>query len=169
MPSKARQNFADESVEALNKMINRELTDYYQYLSMAIHFNDTEIALFGIYDYFKDMSEHRWSRSKKLIKYQTRRGGQLDFMVIKNPRADIGSSLDHFEFALQIEKNTYNELLELYSVAKNNKDYEFEHFIDSELLGEQLDIIKNIGDKITQLNRTGQCLGEYIFDKQFKA
>lgn len=38
-------------------------------------------------------------------------------------------------------------------------------FIESEFLGEQVDDIKLLSDHITNLERVGKGLGEYIFDK----
>ena len=39
-------------------------------------------------------------------------------------------------------------------------------YLEGEFLKEQVESIKEIGDYITNLNRVGPGLGEYMFDKE---
>ena len=38
-------------------------------------------------------------------------------------------------------------------------------FIEDNFLNEQVESIKELGDHLTQLNRAGPGLGEYLYDK----
>jgi len=41
-------------------------------------------------------------------------------------------------------------------------------FLETEFLQEQVDAIKEIADHVTNLDRVGEGLGVYIFDKELK-
>lgn len=40
------------------------------------------------------------------------------------------------------------------------------HVLEHEYLDEQVNAIKELGDKISQLKRAGKGLGEYLFDQK---
>jgi ferritin len=40
------------------------------------------------------------------------------------------------------------------------------HVLEHDYLDEQVNAIKEIGDKISQLKRAGKGLGEYLFDQK---
>ncbi|RTG80976.1 ferritin heavy chain, partial [Schistosoma bovis] len=56
-------------------------------------------------------------------------------------------------------------LLELHEVASRNNDPGLTDFIESEFLHEQEDAIKQFADYLTETQRVGKGLGEYLFDK----
>jgi ferritin heavy chain len=56
--------------------------------------------------------------------------------------------------------------LGVHSIASSNNDPNMCDFLETEYLQEQVDAIKEIGDHITNLQRVGEGLGVYMFDKE---
>lgn len=59
----------------------------------------------------------------------------------------------------------FQSLLGIHAIASENKDENFCDFLETEFLQEQVDSIKEISDKITNLKRVGEGLGVYMFDR----
>lgn len=68
---------------------------------------------------------------------------------------------------LLIKQPLLQKLLELHGIATTHNDANFEDFLETEFLQEQVDSIKEIADHVTNLERVGEGLGVYIFDKEF--
>ncbi|VEL09746.1 unnamed protein product [Protopolystoma xenopodis] len=56
-------------------------------------------------------------------------------------------------------------LLQLHAVAESHHDNHMMDFLESEYLNEQVTAIKELADYITQCERAGPGLGEYMFEK----
>lgn len=59
----------------------------------------------------------------------------------------------------------FQSLLEIHGIATAYKDVNMCDFLESEYLHEQVDSIKEYSDHITNLERVGDGLGVYMFDK----
>lgn len=62
----------------------------------------------------------------------------------------------------------FQNLLKLHSLASNHNDPNFVDFIETEYLQEQVDSMKEIGDHVTNLERVGEGLGVFMFDRQLQ-
>ncbi|XP_052831730.1 soma ferritin [Octopus bimaculoides] len=88
------------------------------------------------------------------------------FCSLVKPAHDAwGGGLRAVEISLDLEKDVNAALLKLHKIAEESGDPQMMDFIESEFLGEQVDDIKLLSDHITNLERVGKGLGEYIFDK----
>jgi len=167
MASKIRQNFHEESEALINKQINMEFYASYVYLSMSSWFNRDDQALPGFAKYFGKASDEERGHGTMLMQYQARRGGKVVFQDIAKPTTmEWGSPLDALQSALELEKTVNESLLKLHVAAGNHGDAHLCDFLESNYLDEQVDGIKEIGDMITKLQRAGDGLGTYLFDKE---
>lgn len=165
--SSPRQNFSQECENAINKQINMELYASYVYLSMAYHFDRSDVALHGLHKYFKKASDEERGHAEKLMKYQNKRGGTIVLTDIKTPsKGNWGIAKDAMIEALNLEKEVNSSLLEIHALASTHNDANFVDFLETEYLQEQVDAIKEISDHVTNLQRVGEGLGVYIFDKE---
>eukprot|EP00118_Oscarella_pearsei_P024424 m.306039 g.306039 ORF g.306039 m.306039 type:complete len:171 (+) comp40913_c0_seq1:296-808(+) len=163
--SLVRQNYHEECEAGVNKQINLELYAYYNYLSMAYHFDRDDVALQGFHEFFKKSAEEEQEHAQKLMKFQNKRGGRIVLQDIKKPERDEwGSGLEAMKTALDLEKHVNQSLMDLHAVATKHSDAQMTDFIE-EFLAEQVDSIKEIGGHVTNLKRVGSGLGEYQFDK----
>ena len=166
MASRCRQNYHPNSEAEVNKQINLELYASYVYLSMAYHFDRADVDLQGSFKYFKKASDEEREHAEKFMKFQNQRGGVIVLKDVKKPEKDEwGKIKDAMETALNLEKTVNEALFQLHEVAVCNKDDEMADFIESNFLHEQVEAIKELSGYITNLERVGEGLGEYQFDK----
>lgn len=167
--SRPRQNFHQESEAGINKQINMELYASYVYQSMAYYFDRDDVALKGFSKFFKDSAEEEREHAEKFMKYQNMRGGRVVLQSIQKPDKDEwGSGLEALETALALEKTVNQSLLDLHKIADKHGDAQMTDMIEGEYLKEQVEAIKDISDKITNLKRVGPGLGEWHFDKELQ-
>lgn len=171
MTSQIRQNFHEKAEEALNKQINMELNASNTYKSMSVYFDRDDIALPGLSQFFKKCSDEEQEHADYLIKYINSRGGRVILEDIKKPaQNEWGNALQALEIALALEKKVNQSLLDLHGIASSNGDPHLSDFLESKLLGEQVESIRKLGVYITKIKRAGTAgLGEYIFDKDLKS
>lgn len=161
-----RQNYHQDSEAGVNKQINMELYASYAYQSMAYYFDRDDVALKGFAKYFKANSDEEREHAEKFMKFQNQRGGRIVLQDIKAPeKSDWGSALEAMQAALSLEKSVNQSLLDLHGVADQHQDHQFADWLESHFLTEQVESIKEISDHITNLQRNGSGLGEYLYDK----
>ncbi|EFN79593.1 soma ferritin [Harpegnathos saltator] len=163
-----RQNFHQENEDRINKQINLELHASYAYLSMAYYFDRNDVALPGFFEYFKKASDEEREHAMKLLAYQNKRGGNIFLQPIKDPVTDWQSAQNAMMEALQLERKVNEHLLQLHELASTHNDPHLMDFLETEFLQEQVDSIKEIADHVTNLERVGDGLGVYIFDKELR-
>lgn len=132
----------------------------------SFHFDRDDVALPGLHQYFKDASDEERGHAMMFMKYMNKRGGQVILQDIKAPELPFDmTALDAFQKALDFEKQVNETILEMHAAAAASNDPHFVDFLESNFLTEQVESIKEIGDYVTQLNRVGEGLGVYMFDK----
>lgn len=165
--SRVRQNFPEECEGLLNKQINMELYASYVYMSMAYFFDRDDINFPGMHKFFKKSSDEEREHAEKLLKYQNMRGGKIYLKDVNKPTNDEwGSPLEALQAALSLEKTVNETLLELHKVASDRGDAHLADFLETEFLDEQVKSIRELSGFITQLQRVGPGVGEFMFDKE---
>lgn len=164
--SLARQKFATASENALNAQINAELSASYVYRAMAAHFDRDDVALPGFHKYFLKNAEEETEHAQLFIDYVNKRGGRVVLKAIGAPKSEWSSALEALEDAMTLEKDVNEKLIALHAVADAENDAQLADFVEGTFLSEQVDAIKELADKITNLKRVGaEGLGLYLFDK----
>ncbi|XP_056004466.1 soma ferritin-like [Ostrea edulis] len=79
-------------------------------------------------------------------------------------RDDWFNGLMALEDTLVLERAVNDFLLKLHQA--HDDDAHLSHVLEHEYLDEQVNAIKELGDKISQLKRAGKGLGEYLFDQK---
>lgn len=153
----------------------------------AYYFDRDDVALPGMHKFFKYASDEEREHAMKLLKYLNKRGGRIILQDIKTP--DFQGEMTAVEAmtkALELEKQVnevlnewiimdyhqkleliyFQSLLDVHSIATSHNDVNMCDFIETEYLQEQVDAIKELGDHITNLERVGEGLGVYMFDKE---
>lgn len=75
------------------------------YMLQAYYFDRSDVALGGLYKYFKKASDEEREHAMKFLTYQNKRGGDIVLMDIQAPtRRDWNSAKDAMTEALQLEK-----------------------------------------------------------------
>jgi ferritin heavy chain len=166
MTARPRQRFHEDCEDAINRQINMELFASYTYLSMAFYFDRDDVAFKNVKKYFVKASEEEKEHASKLMEYQNMRGGRIRLSPINKPAQDEwGSICDAFSAALDLEKQVNESLLDIHKIASEKNDPQMCDFLETHYLEEQVKAIKELSDHITNLERNGLGLGEYLFDK----
>jgi len=166
--SRPRQNYHADCEAAVNKQINMELYASYVYLSMAFYFDRDDVAFKNIKKYFIKASEEEKEHAMKLMSYQNMRGGRVILSAIEKPAQDEWGTIgDAFNEALKLEKTVNQSLLNIHNIAAENSDPQLCDFLETHYLEEQVKAIKELSDHLTNIERVGTGLGEFIFDKDF--
>ncbi|CAF4813596.1 unnamed protein product [Rotaria socialis] len=112
------------------------------------------------------MAKEEFEHANKFMEYQNKRGGTVVLLDIKKPtQQSWASPLEAHQTGLQLEKDVYQALLELHAMASKHADPHLTDYLEGEFLDEQVKSIKEYVEYITNLQRVGTGLGEYIFDK----
>ncbi|KAK2832861.1 hypothetical protein Q5P01_016750 [Channa striata] len=169
MESQVRQNYHRDCEAAINRMVNMELFASYTYTSMGFYFSRDDVALPGFAHFFKHESHEEREHAEKLLSFQNKRGGRIFLQDVKKPdRDEWGSGLEAMQCALQLEKNVNQALLDLHKLASQHQDPHLCDFLETHFLDEQVEMIKKLGDYITNLTKMDadkNKLAEYLFDK----
>lgn len=77
----------------------------------AYHFHRDDVALNGLYKYFKACSDEERDHAHKLMEYMNKRGGRINLMDISAPeKHDWSTAQEAMVAALELEKKV-NEVL----------------------------------------------------------
>jgi len=164
--SPIRQNFHPKVEECLNKQINLEFEASYTFRSMWIYFDRHQVALPGFSKFYFDAAEEEKEHAMKLMEYVNQRGGIVTLEDIDKPAADNwGTPLGSIQTAVGIEKKLNDTLLDLHKLSLKHADPLTEKFVRL-LLDKHVHIIKMQGDHLTNLQRVGTGLGEYLFEQK---
>ena len=168
-------NWDPRCEEIVNKQINLEFWASYQYHLMWGYFDQSEIGLENIAEFFKKSSLEEREHGERLMQYQNKRGGKIRFFDITGTNLDYlqnsnkNDVLLSFEKALDMEQTVYRSLLDVHRVAEECNDPQFSDFIESEYLEEQISAFKELSQYISQLQRIGENgFGVWSFDQEFK-
>lgn len=162
-----RQNYHEECEALINKQVNLELYASYVYLAMAYHFDREDVALPGFHKFFKKCADEEREHAEIFMKYQNKRGGKLKLEQIAQPNKYKWSGpLEAVTQALDLEKYVNENLLDLHEVAGEKKDAQLSDFLEATFLDEQVEACKKLSDLITNLQRAGKGLGEYVVDRE---
>lgn len=88
-------------------------------LSQAYYFDRSDVALPGLYNYFKKASDEEREHAMKFLTYQNKRGGDIVLTDVQAPtRRDWNSAKDAMTEALQLEKKV-NQVCVRGVIARN--------------------------------------------------
>uniref|UniRef100_A0A914PLE2 Ferritin n=1 Tax=Panagrolaimus davidi TaxID=227884 RepID=A0A914PLE2_9BILA len=103
-----------------------------------------------------------------LMTYQNLRGGELIFQKIqKPPKAKWNSALEAFEFLLDFEKETHDELLKVHKIAVDHNDFHLRDWLETNFLCDMVKHLEELGWIVTNLRRVGTGTGEFVFEEQY--
>ncbi|EPY73722.1 ferritin heavy chain [Camelus ferus] len=167
--SEVRQHHHQASEAAIKRQINLELCASYVYPPMSHYFDRDDVALKNFAKYFLHQSHEEGEHAEKLMKLQNQQGGRIFLQDIKQAdHDDWENGLNAMECALRLEKSVNPSLLELHKLATDKNDPHSCDFLERHYLNEQVKSIKELGDPVTNLRKTGapeSGMAEYLLDK----
>ena len=112
---------------ALSDQMNKEFYSYYLYLSMAAHFDSSNLKGFG--HWMKVQAKEEAGHAMKLYEYLVSREGKVILQSIDAPPSDWKGHKDVFEDAYRHEQKVTGLIMKLVELAKSEKDHPTEIFL----------------------------------------
>merc|ERR1712055_1598 len=164
-----RQNYDEECEALVNKQINMELYASYVYVALANYFARVDQSLPGFACFFKRSYCVVQQHGVSLMENQAKRGGKVVLQNISKPsRMDWGTPLEAITAVLELEKTVTETLQQIQTVAKEKYDFHLTDFIQQEFVVKKVNIIKEIGDIITNIKRVTDGTGLFAVDQQLQ-
>mmetsp|Transcript_9688 Transcript_9688/g.24001 ORF Transcript_9688/g.24001 Transcript_9688/m.24001 type:complete len:265 (-) Transcript_9688:600-1394(-) len=169
--SRCRVDWDVRCEKALNDHINVEYTASYAYHSLFAYFDRDTVALKGFAKFFADQSVEEREHAQQFMEYQNTRGGQVVLKPVAVPEMQFSrvdgtsDALYAMELALQLEKFVYRKLKGLHELGTECDDPQFTDHIEK-YLGEQVEAIKEMAEKVAQIRRVGTGHGVWHMDQE---
>ena len=143
----------------LNKQIKREYTASLYYHQLSAYFNRSDVADLGVLaSYFNKCSLEEREHAHMLMEYQTKRGGIVELDSIHTTTVMFKTSnkaLEALTYALELEQNINNDLLNVHKLATKENDPHFCDFLETHFLTEQVEAIYKLQKLVSQLTVFG--------------
>lgn len=158
--------FSQQLIDLINAHVNKELTAYYAYFALSVHFGRHDIALENTANYFKHSSAEERDHADKFIGYIQERGGSVELKDIKAITIPSGYTLlEALEKALEMEKEVFKSIVGIHTAAAQVNDAHLTSFLESDFFEEQTKEEDKYMRLIAIAKRMGSGLGEQLFDK----
>ncbi|KAB0372378.1 hypothetical protein FD755_016170 [Muntiacus reevesi] len=168
-PSQVRQNYRPECEAAVNSHAALELHASFQCLAVAFYLDRDDVALKHIHHFFLLRAHEHSKTAESLMFLQNRRGGRVCFFDIRKPESqEWESGSQAMQDTLHLEKCVNQSLLNLHQLAIESCDAHLYHFLETGYLDQQVKLIKELEDHVSNLSNAGSpegALAEYIFEK----
>ena len=149
---------------AINAQINAEIFSAYLYLSMAAYFDKKGLS--GFSNWMKIQSQEEMAHAMKFYGYIYERGGVVELEAIDKPDTQFNSPLDIAEKTLEHEKKVTGLINDLYTLAKEEKDYACESFL-TWYIDEQVEEESSANELVDKIKLTGNDgPGLFMLDKE---
>jgi len=147
-------------LNALNEQINQELFSAYLYLSMAAHFEATNLP--GMAQWMKVQAHEETIHAMKFYNFIFDRGGKVTLKAIAQPQTEFKSPMDIFKQALEHEKKVTSLINKLYEQAQADKDYPAQVMLQW-FINEQVEEEKNATEIVARLELIGESKGQLVY------
>ena len=151
---------------ALNQQIKHELYSAYLYLSMASHFEVSNLPGFG--HWMKKQYEEETGHAMKIYGHVNSRRGRVELEAVEKPPAKFKSPLEVMKQVLEHEKIVTGTIYALYDLAMKENDYAtqvmLQWFIKEQVeekksASDIIELLKSIGDSPAGLAMLDSKLG----------
>jgi ferritin len=151
--------------DAMNEQIKNELYSAYLYLSMAAHFESTNLP--GFAHWMKIQATEEVKHSMKFFEYIVDRGGKVSLKAIDQPTTDFKTTLDIFKLAYKHEQKVTGMIHKLYEMSLKENDYPTQVMLQW-FIKEQVEEEKSAEGIIEQLKMAGDSSAALLMaDRQF--
>lgn len=137
---------------ALNNQINQEFTAAYNYLGMAIYFDEQNLD--GFANWMQMQHAEEQAHGMRLLRYLQDRGGSVRLAKIDSPKKTFDKPLEVFQLSLKQEVSNTASINELYELATRLNDHATKSHLQW-FLDEQVEEEKSVEDIIALLERIG--------------
>lgn len=118
---------SENLINKVNEQIKEELESAYLYLAMSAYCESKNFS--GFAHWLSEQAKEEQGHAMKLYGHLLERGGLVELKAISAPPKEFGSLRELFEQVLAHEQKITALIRALYEVAKEEKDYPLELFL----------------------------------------
>jgi ferritin len=153
--------------DAINEQIKNELYSAYIYLSMAAHFESSNLP--GFAHWMKIQASEEAKHAMKFFDYVFERGGKVTLKAIDQPPANFKTPVEIFTMAYKHEQKVTAMIHKLYELALKESDYPSQVMLQW-YIKEQVEEEKSAEGIVEQLKMAGDSSAALLMaDRQFAA
>lgn len=171
----ARYGAIDSVSSHLQNYANLHIMRSFEYLLMSTHYSNYEKNRAGFEKLYRGLSDSTWEDAINLIKYIGKRGGEMKFTRIHNPKDSEEGKYELYELqsmakALDMHKTLAAEGIAVHKLASREStahhDPEISSYIEEEFSHKHADIIRKLSGYVTDLGSfsSDPSLALYLFD-----
>ena len=150
--------------DALNKQLNAELFSSYLYLSMAAHFESSNMK--GFANWMNRQSSEEYGHAMKFYKYLVDVGAKVALNTIDKPKDKWTSPKQAFDEALKHEKKITKMINDLADLAVIEKDHATNIFLHW-FVTEQVEEVASVEDIVYKFEMIGDNKsGLFMLDRE---
>ena len=145
---------AQRFVAELNAQIGREFAASQQYVAAAVYYDAQTLPRLAAF--FYDQAKEERTHAMIMVRYLIDIGAEPIIPGIDAPRTDFSNFVDPIELALQQEKDVGAQISDLVGIARDEKDYLSEQFVqwflkeqveEVAMMSSLLDVARRAGDQ----------------------
>ncbi|KAF5301825.1 hypothetical protein FQA39_LY10610 [Lamprigera yunnana] len=171
----AKYGAIDTVLPDLQNYVNNHIIRNFEYMLMSTHFGNYEKSRKGFEKLFMDLSDSKWDTAIDLIKYITKRGGEMKF---KPDTSESNGNYELYEInslakALDFEKEMAIAAHRIHVEATRRReeyhDPEVSSYLEKEFVHKQAETIRKLSGHVSDLagllDGPDSSLALYIFDE----
>lgn len=145
---------ADRFIDALNTQIGHEFAASQQYVAAAVWYDGQTLPRLA--SFFYEQAKEERVHAMMMVQYLIDVGIQPKIPGVEAPRGAFGGFVEPIELALQQEKDVGQQISDLVGIARDERDYLSEQFVqwflkeqieEVALMSSLLDVARRAGDQ----------------------
>ena len=144
---------ADRFVSELNAQVGREFAAEQQYVAAAVYYDEQTLPQLA--GFFYEQAKEERTHALMMVKYLIDTGAKAVVPGVDAPKTTFGNFVEPIELALQQEKTVGEQISDLVGVARDEKDYLSEQFVQW-FLKEQIEEVALMQSLLDVARRAGE-------------
>jgi ferritin len=142
-------------VDTMNQQIKSEFTASAQYVAIAVYFDDEGLP--DLAGFFYRQAEEERMHGMKFVHFMLDAGVRPTIPATPELRNEFTGAADAVQYALEQEVRVTNEINNLVTIAKENKDHTSENFLQW-FVTEQVEEISSMTSLLQTIRHAGPSL-----------
>ena len=138
-------------VDRLNEQIGREYAASQQYVAIAVHYDALTLPRLAGFFYTQAVEER--NHAMMFVRYLLDTDCQVRVPGIDEPKTELGDIVEPVALALEQERTVGEEIAALAALAREEGDYQSEHFLGW-FLKEQIEEVSTMSGLLNVVERT---------------
>uniref|UniRef100_G1Q2D2 Ferritin n=1 Tax=Myotis lucifugus TaxID=59463 RepID=G1Q2D2_MYOLU len=148
--------YSTEVEAADTHLASLHLRAAHTYLSLGFYFDCDDVAVEDMGHFLCKLAQEKLKGTEHLLKKQNQCSSCIFFQDVLKPSQDEWKTQSTMEAAMALERNLNQALVELQAQGSTRADAQLCDFLENHFLGEEVKLIKKMGDSFGPPGRAGR-------------